>query len=148
MNSWPTAFSQMSALELCRFFRSSSLTTRVPSPICIGTDPAAPGVVEWWIPWLWFRDESNVEKWLPKTFSLWSLTYSMYRVASVSRRSRTQSVFLVRIGRVFEHVALRHLLFFGSVPSVLRIFPMQTQPSHQAYRSRGNRFAPQSIAMS
>ena len=54
------------------FFRSSPLTTRVPSPICIGTDPAAPGVVEWWIPWWWFRDESNVEQWLPKAFSLWS----------------------------------------------------------------------------
>ena len=32
-----------------------------------------------------------------------------------THRSCTQFVFLVRIGRVFEHAALRHLLFFGNV---------------------------------
>ena len=31
-----------------------------------------------------------------------------------ARRSCTQSVFLARIGRVFEHAALRHLLLSGS----------------------------------
>ena len=55
---------------------------------------------------------------------------------------------LVRIGRFFEHVALRHTLFFGSAHACREAFSMQTQSSHQAFRSQGNLIAPPSILMS
>ena len=56
-----------------------------------------------------------------------------------AHRSCQQFVSSVRVGRVFERVALRHLLFFGSEHACRDVFfSMQTQSSHQAYRSRGS----------
>ena len=64
-----------------------------------------------------------------------------------ARGSCEQFVSLVRIGCISEHVALRHLLFFGSAHS-REAFSKQKQSSHQAYRGRTNLFALQLIAMS
>ena len=121
------------------FFRSSSLATGVPSPKSIGTDPAAPGVVEWWIPWLWFRDESNVEKWLPKTFSLWSrripcvewqaFLVDMYAV-SLPRKNR--SCFWARCSST--------LTLFRKCTCVLRIFSNADAIIASSISKSGNRF--------
>ena len=51
--------------------RSSSLVTRVPVPMCTGTDPVAPGVVEWWIPPTWFR-RIKCRKLITENVFLWS----------------------------------------------------------------------------
>ena len=40
-----------------------------PVSIACGTDSVSLGVAQQWIPWEGFRGESNVESWLPKTFS-------------------------------------------------------------------------------
>ena len=59
------------------------------------------------------------------------------RLHGNARRSCPQSVSLVRIGRIFEHAALRHLLFCGIKCACREVSSMQTQSSHQAYRSQG-----------
>ena len=71
-----------------------------------------------------------------------------HRLLENAHRSCKQSLFFVRIGRLFEHAAPRHLLFFGSAHACREAFSMQTQSSHQAYRSQGNLIAPPSILMS
>ena len=70
------------------------------------------------------------------------------RLHGNAHRSWKQFVSLVRIGRTFEHPALRHFLFFGSEHACREVFSMQKQLSHQAYRSRGNLFDLWSIAKS
>ena len=60
-----------------------------------------------------------------------------------AHRSYTQFTFLARIGRIFERVALRHLLSVGNAHAYREASSMQAQSSHQAYRSRKNQFAPQ-----
>ena len=51
--------------------------------------------------------------------------------------SCTQFVFLLRIGRVFEHAALRRWPFFGSAHACRQAFSKQTQSSHQTYSKSG-----------
>ena len=64
-----------------------------------------------------------------------------------TRRSCTQFVFLVRIGRIVDLVALRHLLFSGSLTACWEDSSRLTQSSHQAYRNQENYVALWSIAI-
>ena len=65
-----------------------------------------------------------------------------------ARKSYKQFASSIRIGRICERVALRLLLSCGRAHACREASSMQTQSSHQAYRSRESRFSPHSIAMS
>ena len=88
--------------------------------------------------------------WSHRTSKSWSSSFCKRRVTKRTdlellhklrlhenaHRSSKQFASLVRIGRIFEHGALRHLLFFGSAYACRTASSMQTQSSHRACRSR------------
>ena len=64
------------------------------------------------------------------------------RLHGNARRSCEQFVLHARIGQNSQHAALRHSLFCGSECACREVSSMQTQSSHQAYRSRWKSFRP------
>ena len=53
------------------------------------------------------------------------------RLHGNDRGSCKQFVFLSRIGRIFEHAALRHLLFCGSGCACREVLPLQCRSNHR-----------------